>query len=196
NRSASARVQTAILGAMAMHATRPFRVIVALVLAGVTLGAQAPSQTPPPPQPGESGQPTFRMQIDLITTDVIVRDRNGQFVADLTKDDFQVLEDGVEQEIASLELVHGGRTFNLQAPPPPPPQEGIILPEARPVNDAAGRIFLFFVDDLHMQFRDTPRIRQLFKQMAETLLHDGDMFGVVSTGPSSIEIDLTYDRRR
>ncbi|HEX7085537.1 MAG TPA: VWA domain-containing protein [Vicinamibacterales bacterium] len=178
-----------------MHATRPFRVIVALVLAGVTLGAQAPSQTPPP-QPGSSGQPTFRMQIDLITTDVIVRDRNGQFVADLTRDDFQVLEDGVEQEIASLELVHGGRTFNLQAPPPPPPQEGIILPETRPVNDAAGRIFLFFVDDLHMSFRDTPRIRQLFKQMSETLLHDGDMFGVVSTGPSSIEIDLTYDRRR
>ncbi len=178
-----------------MHATRPFRVILALVLAGVTLGAQAPPQ-PPPSQPGESDQPTFRMLIDLITTDVIVRDRNGQFVADLTKDDFEVLEDGVQQEIASLELVHGGRTFNLQAPPPPPPQEGIILPEMRPVNDAAGRIFLFFVDDLHMQFRDTPRIRQLFKQMAETLLHDGDMFGVVSTGTSSIEIDLTYDRRR
>src|SRR5690606_7549251 len=105
---------------MAMNASRPFRVIVALVLAGATLGAQAPSQTPAPP--GEPGQPTFRMQIDLITTDVIVRDRNGQFVADLTKEDFQVFEDGVEQEIASLELVHGGRTFNLQAPPPPPPQ--------------------------------------------------------------------------
>lgn len=177
-----------------MNASRPFRVIVALVLAGATLGAQAPSQTPAPP--GEPGQPTFRMQIDLITTDVIVRDRNGQFVADLTKEDFQVFEDGVEQEIASLELVHGGRTFNLQAPPPPPPQEGIILPQTRPVNDAAGRIFLFFVDDLHMNFRDTPRIRQLFKKMSETLLHEGDMFGVVSTGPSSIEIDLTYDRRR
>src|SRR5690606_33243557 len=103
---------------------------------------------------------------------------------------------GVEQEIATLELVHGGRTFNLQAPPPPPPQEGIILPEARPVNDAAGRLVLFFVDDLHMQFRDTPRSRQRVTQMAEAVPPDGDMFGVVSTGPSSIEIDLTYDRRR
>ena len=173
--------------------SRPFRVVMGLVLAGATLGAQAPQ--PPPSQPDQS-RPTFRMQIDLITTDVIVRDRSGLFVADLTKDEFEVYEDGVQQEIASLELVHGGRTFNLQAPPPPPPQEGIILPESRPMNDAAGRIFLFFVDDLHMQFRDTPRIRQLFQEIADTLLHEGDMFGVISTGTSSISIDLTYDHKR
>jgi VWFA-related protein len=27
-------------------------------------------------------------------------------------------------------------------------------------------------------------------------VHDGDMFGIVSSGPSSIAIDMTYDRRR
>ena len=140
--------------------------------------------------------PQFRARVDLITTDVIVRDGTGQFVADLKKGEFEVLEDGVKQEIASVELVHGGRTYNLQAPPPPPPQEGIILPPARPKNDAAGRIFLFFVDDLHMNFRDTPRIRQLFKKMSTMLVHEGDMFGIVSTGTSSIAVDMTYDRKR
>jgi len=147
-------------------------------------------------QTDESGKPQFRARVDLITTDVIVRDSTGQFVADLKKSDFEVLEDGVKQEIMSVELVHGGRTYNLQAPPPPPPQEGIILPPARPKNDAAGRIFLFFVDDLHMNFRDTPRIRQLFKKMSTMLVHEGDMFGIVSTGTSSIAIDMTYDRKR
>jgi VWFA-related protein len=170
-----------------------------LAFASATLMAQAPAGQPPAPAPGGQDavqRPTFRTFVDLVTTDVIVRDGNGQFVADLTKDDFQVLEDGIAQEIASVQLVHGGRTFNLQAPPPPPPQEGIILPAARPTNDAAGRIFLFFVDDLHMNFRDTPRIRQLFEKINKTLLHDGDMFGIVSTGTSSIAIDLTYDRKR
>lgn len=169
-----------------------------LVAATATLAAQGPAgqpagQTPADPQ---VQRPTFTRFIDLVTTDVIVRDGAGQFVADLTKDDFEVFEDDVPQEIASVQLVHGGRTFNLQAPPPPPPQEGIILPQARPTNDAAGRIFLFFVDDLHMSFRDTPRIRQLFEKMSRTLLHEGDMFGIVSTGTSSIAIDLTYDRKR
>ena len=32
--------------------------------------------------------------------------------------------------------------------------------------------------------------------MAKELVHDGDLFGVVSTGTSSIAIDLTYDRTR
>ncbi len=94
-----------------------------------------------------------------------------------------------------MTLVHGGRVLNLQAPPPPPQQEGIILPTARPRNDAAGRIFLIIVDDLHLDFRNTGRIRDLFKRISRTLVHEGDMFGIVSTGPSSLAIDLTYDRK-
>ncbi len=97
--------------------------------------------------------------------DAIVRNSRDQFVADLTKDDFEVFEDGVKQDIASLTLVHGGRVHNLQAAPPPPTQEGIILPPSRPRNDAAGRIFLIIVDDLHLDFRNTGRIRDLFKRV-------------------------------
>ena len=74
-------------------------------------------------------------------------------------------------------------------------QEGIILPPSRPRNDAAGRIFLIIVDDLHLDFRNTGRIRDLFKRISKQLVHEGDMFGIVSTGPSSLAIDLTYDRK-
>jgi len=178
-----------------MFLGRSSGLLVGLTLTAATLIAQAPAGQPPA-QPTRPGVPNFQSFIDLVTTDVIVRDGAGQFVADLTKEEFDVFEDGVKQDVASVQLVHGGRTFNLQAPPAPPPQEGIILPAARPTNDAAGRIFLFFVDDLHMNFRDTSRIRQLFEKMNKTLLHEGDMFGVVSTGTSSIAIDLTYDRKR
>ena len=60
--------------------------------------------------------------------DAIVRNNQDQFVADLTKDDFQILEDGVAQDVTSFTLVHGGRVHNLLAPPPPPTEEGVILP--------------------------------------------------------------------
>jgi len=158
---------------------------------------QAPAQPParPAAPPQAPANPDFRVAIDLVTTDVIVRDGRDIFIADLTKDDFEVYEDGVRQTMASMTLVHGGRVLNLQAPPPPPAQEGIILPTARPRNDAAGRIFLIIVDDLHLDFRNTGRIRDLFKRIARTLVHEGDMFGIVSTGPSSLAIDLTYDRK-
>lgn len=164
--------------------------------AGALLTAQgAPAQGAGTQQASGSQQPTFRVAIDYVTMDAIVRNEQGQFVADLTKDDFEIYEDGVLQEIQSMTLVHGGRVHNLLAPPPPPTQEGIILPQQRPRNDAAGRIFLIFVDDLHLDFRNTGRIRDLFRRIARTLIHEGDMFAIVSTGPSSLAIDPTYDRK-
>ena len=153
-----------------------------------------------PRRPGSSRSPeqltVIRRTFELITTDAIVRDSRGQFIADLKKEEFEIFEDGVKQELVSFTLTHGGRVYNVAQPPPPPAQEGIILPPARPTNDAAGRIFLIFVDDLHLDFRNTGRIRELFKKISKELIHEGDMFGIVSTGPSSISIDLTYDRKR
>jgi len=163
----------------------------ALVAGAAVLAAQA---APAAPQ-GAAQQPTFRVAVDLVTTDVIVRDQRDQFVSDIKPEEFEVLEDGVKQNIVSLVLTHGGRVFNVQAPPPAAAPEGIILPAARPTNDAAGRVFLIFIDDLHLDFRLTPRTRDLMQKMLRDLVHDGDMFGIVSTGTSSISEQLTYDRQ-
>jgi len=158
--------------------------------------AQAPAQAPTQLPSQVPGQPTFRVSVDLVTTDVIVRDqRTDQFVADLKPEEFEIYEDGVKQDLVSLVLTHGGRVYNMQSPPPAPVQEGIILPTNRPTNDAAGRVFLLFIDDLHLDFGSTPRTRELIKKMLKLLIHDGDMFGIVSTGYSSISEQLTYDRQ-
>jgi VWFA-related protein len=167
------------------------------VVAGfLALVAGAHAQQPAPPPVPAPQNPTFRTSVDLVSSDVIVRDRRGQFQADLKKDDFELYEDGVRQELTSFVLVHGGRAYTTQVAAPTVVREGIILPPSRPTNDAAGRVILFVVDDLHLDFRYTPRIRSLFKKMGDQLVHEGDLFGIVSTGTSSIAIDLTYDRTR
>jgi len=170
------------------------------MLTGMTVlaGAQAkpPAAPAAPAAPADDqARPNFSVAVNLVTTDVIVRNAKGEFLPDLTKKDFTVLEDGVRQHIASLVLVHGGRTYNLVTPQAPPQQEGIILPPARPPQDVAGRIFVLFVDDLHLDFQNTGRIRELFKKIEKDLIHPGDMFAIVSTGPSSLAVNLTYDRQ-
>jgi VWFA-related protein len=136
------------------------------------------------------------MSVVIRSTDMIARhSRTEQFIADLKVNEVEIYEDGVKQEIVSFVLTHGGRVLNMLAPPPAPVQEGIILPQRRPTNDAAGRIFLIFIDDFHLQFRETPRTRQLIQKMLRLLIHEGDMFGIVSTGHSSISEQLTYDRQ-
>ena len=158
---------------------------------GIAATLQAQTSRQPsdrPPQPG-----TFRSGVTLIRTDVIVRDADGVFLANLTPSDFRIEEDGVAQEVASLVLVHGGRVFN-QLAPRPAVQEGIILPTTRARNDVAGRIFIFFVDAMHLEPQATPRVRHFIKDVADILVHDGDLVGLISNDSAGTAIDLTYDR--
>ena len=141
-------------------------------------------------------RPIFRARVDLVTTDMIPRDaRTGQFIADLKPGEIDVYEEGVKQTIATIELIHGGRAYSVLGLPPAAPQEGIILPRNKPTSDTAGRVFLIVIDDLHLDFQQTLKTRTLLKEMLKSLIHDGDMFGIVSTGTSSLSIQLTYDRQ-
>jgi VWFA-related protein len=141
-------------------------------------------------------RPTFRVSVDLITTDMIARDaKSGQFIADLKPGEIELYEDGVKQRISSIQLIHGGREYSVIAPPAAPVQEGIILPRSKPTSDTAGRVFLLFIDDLHLDAQQTARTRSLLQDMLKNLIHDGDMFGIVTTGTSSLSIQLTYDRQ-
>jgi VWFA-related protein len=167
------------------------------VLAGLLAIALATPAAFPTTTTAAQQQPTFRVNVDLVTLDVIPRAANGQFQADLRAEDFQILEDGVPQQISSMVLVHGGRVFNIVQPPTsaaPAAPEGLILPRARPADSTAGRIFVLVVDDLHFTAIETPHVRALLKKVVKSLFHPGDMFAMFSTGPSSVEIPVSYDR--
>ena len=141
--------------------------------------------------------PTFRAAVTHVTTDVIPRDEKGRFVPDLTKSDFTVLEDGVPQTIDSFALIHGGRTFNSISAPPPPAPEGIILPTSprRLVGDSTGRVLMIFLDDLHFEAEYSPHVRRLVTTIVKSVLHEGDLVAMYSSGPSRIEVGLTYDHK-
>ena len=179
-----------------MRQTSRLQAVVAVALAGHLASAVAQNGGALPPAAAQ--QPDFRVNVDLVTLDVIPRASTGQFLPDMTVGDFQVAEDGVAQTLASLVMVHGGRVFNVLRPPDAATStaaEGIILPKPKPAADTAGRIFVLLVDDLHFTATETPLVRQLLKKVVGQLFHPGDMLAMFSTGPSSIELPVSYDKR-
>ncbi len=65
-----------------------------------------PSRRPaaePVPQKSGGENPTFKIKVNLVRLLVTVRDANGGLVTNLGKQDFQVLDSGVPQEIALFE---------------------------------------------------------------------------------------------
>ncbi len=151
-----------------------------------------PQVVPPQPTPPA----LFRSGVEMVTTDVITRDGSGQFVADLKPEEFEVYEDGMKQDLVQMLLFHGGRQYSPLAAPVQTQREGIVLPPPRPTSDVAGRVFVIFLDDLHLDFRESGRIKDILKKIKLEVIHEGDMFCIVSTGPSSIAIDMTYNPKR
>jgi VWFA-related protein len=86
--------------------------------------------------------------------------------------------------------VQGGRA-TTQVATPAATGEGLILPPAK--DEQPGRVFAIFIDDRHIQPSNSIPTRALIQRIRDTLLHDGDLVAMVSTGPSSIEELLNYD---
>ena len=74
-------------------------VLVALVAGGVRVRGQ---------QQAGGQMPTFRASIDLVSVAAVVRDRRGQIVRNLTRDDFQVYDTGVRRPILEFSSEEAG----------------------------------------------------------------------------------------
>lgn len=184
------------------------RVAILMGLATTVVTAQSRTQNPPsrpsppgtgrqtqtPPQrPAQTGQ-VFRVGTDTIRIDVYPRDAKGSFVPDLNRNDFQIFEDGVEQPLVAFTRANGGAFFNdLATTAPERRSEGLILPKTAPPTDTAGRMFIIFIDDLHFMASQTPEVRRMLQLIRDTLVHENDLVGFVSSGHSSIEMDPAYD---
>src|SRR5687768_5669989 len=74
--------------------------IVLVLLAGAAGDAQQPTASVPPQTP------TFRADVNLVEVHAVVTDERGNFVTGLSKEDFEIYEDGRLQTTALFELMN------------------------------------------------------------------------------------------
>lgn len=77
---------------------------VALAVLAAPLFAQEPAPAPAPAKPGAAATPQKKITVTstLVVVPVTVKDRTGNLVADLRRDEFRIFEDGIEQQIVSF----------------------------------------------------------------------------------------------
>lgn len=93
------------------------RCIVLLVMAGASLAMAAQSGNV---LPNNAGIPTFKTGTHLVAIDVVATNGKGDPITGLTQEDFEVLEDGKPQSIASFEEHSGTAISPIELPPMPP----------------------------------------------------------------------------
>ena len=173
-----------------MLSSRSVLLALGLALAfSVVPATSLPIQAPPPAAPATarppaqapaatSGQPTFPAQVELVTVDVAVLDRKGQPVAGLTRDDFQVSENGTPQGLTSFEAV--------SVPAPVPTTETAPPRTVVSTNEGAaarrGRTFVVVFDDIHLSPLQALRARGAVAAFLKDGVGEGDVVTLVASG--------------
>ena len=152
-------------------------VVLTFVIAAAGRYASAQQQDPQ--------RPVFRTGTSLVRVDAYPS-KDGKIVEGLTAEDFEVFEDGVLQKIESFQFVEYGRNTPLEERRDPNSQrDGFNL-----AADPAYRVFVIYLDNLHVDFKGSHAIRVPLINFMNRVLGTRDLFGVLTTVQSVDELML------
>jgi VWFA-related protein len=171
----------------------------AVVYAGQQAAPQAPPAPPAGAQAAQPGQaqdpqqkpPVFRAGVNAVRVDVIVSDRDGSPVNDLTQADFEVEEDGKPQQIDLFRLVNSDGNVAPGAEPARPIRSQYDQESEAARDDV--RLFVIFFDDYHVRRASGMRIRDPLVQFVKTQLGPLDMVAVMVPLMSVQQLTFTRD---
>ena len=155
---------------------------------------QTPPPTPPPPQnpaPAAPQQPTFRVRIDSVSVDVIVTDRQGNPVPDLTAEDFEIREAGKVQKIDTFKFIHADDSQDAS----PPREIQSFEDQRRETAIETNRLFVIFLDDYHVRRGNAMRVRQDLARFVSNQMSPRDLVAIMYPllPPTAITFSRNHD---
>ena len=144
--------------------------LIGFALAGGVF-AQQPTPSAPPPV-------TFKVETSYVDVDAVVTDQQGNVVRGLTKDDFELREDGRPQSIDMFTSVDI-----------PMVRQDSFLAANRPISSdvksnapsSAGRLYVLVLDDLDVTALRSQFVIKAARQFVEKNFAGNDLAAVVYT---------------
>jgi VWFA-related protein len=178
---------------------RIFNTCVVIAVLALRLAAQQPEQP----------APLFRGGVDLVLVDVVVRDKTGAPVKGLTADDFDLLEDGIRQQIRTFAVEEVGSTaptFNgatalssitsrSAAHDSTDSSTAGTTTSLTPEDLTGHRLLTLLFDTSSMQPEDAQRAVDAAVTWVDSQMTDADLVAVASIGSRlTIQTDFTNSK--
>ena len=124
----------------------------------------------------------LRVTTELVQTDVMVFDRQGHFVKDLKREDFELKIDGKPRTVEFFERVTAGsRSEESQLAAARGNANGRSgAGSIGPVPLDRGRPVFFYIDDLHLDLSSANRTRQLLTKFVDYEMGQNDEAAIAS----------------
>lgn len=145
--------------------------------------------------PSRQAPDVVRINTSLVQTDVMVFDKQGNFVDGLKRDQFGLKVDGKPREISFFEkVVAGSRNEEAQLAAARGNSTGAARPGGAVPLDR-GRTIYFFIDDLHLSVGSNKQTRMLLQRFIDREMGQNDEAAITSTsGQIGFLQQLTDDK--
>jgi VWFA-related protein len=176
-----------------------------LLLAICPLAAQTPTQPqskpgpPPASAPTQGGDPTIRIETELVQLEVTVTDKQGKVIRDLKREDFELKEDGKPQDIAYFSVGTATRPARWLGTEKPrnnaSPSTPTTTTATAPAETLAGRYIVLAIDDIHLSPSTMMLSRQSLIKFVDQQVGSGDQVALITTsGQLGLFQQFTNDR--
>jgi VWFA-related protein len=168
-----------------MLPVREARVIV-LSVVGLFAGEGARAQEKPP---------EFPSAVEVVTVDVVVKDKKGNPVPGLGRAEFTLLEEGRVQAIASFDEVSGSISIDAASTEDDVVSEGPAPSGPAPAASRLRRTFVVVFDQVHLTSLQASRCRRALETFLKGVLREGDRVRLVAVdgwefeGPAEEAVD-------
>jgi VWFA-related protein len=144
----------------------------------------------------------LRVRTNLVELSAVVTDGRGRAVENLSKEDFELLENNRPQQINffTIERVGGTQPPTQMATPTSgtnaPAADGARTVATPAARASVSRTVVLFVDALHLTPSGLMGVKKALLRFVDTQMTEGDLVAVVSTGASGGLLgQLTRDRQ-
>ena len=143
-------------------------------------------------QPAEMPKLTEVVDVRVIGVDVVVTDKKGNAVTGLTKDDFQIFENGIEKPISNFYEIEG-KTATQAVTVPAPGAPAATPPPKEEVNEQLRRRIILYIDNLSLAPFNRNRVFKQMKEFVKDAMRPGDE-AMVATYNRSLKVRAPFTR--
>ncbi len=164
--------------------------------------AQQPQQVPRPQAPVSTGGGVVKVSTEIVLVNVVARDKHGNLIKDLKREDFTVYEDGKKQDLASFdfekvdEMVMAGAPGDTVTGTAERDKGGLLNTKVqKSLNARDRRLMLMFFDFSAMEPDDIDRAVNAGKKYVQGKMQPADMVALMSLSTNlSLDLDFTDDK--
>lgn len=152
------------------------------LLGGLFVSTSA-RQGAPPNQP----RPTFRTEANYVRVDLYPT-KSGTSITDLTREDFEVLENGEPQKIDQFE-----RVVIPSAPQESRAEPNTVAESRAMAENSRARVFVVFLDTYHVDVDASRKIKKPLAELLDGMLGPDDLIAVMT--PEMSPRDMAFARK-